>query len=495
VSEVGRQHAPKVAALRAEAAGLLSGAGRERLLRHVATCEVCAEHLRGARRFHALVSRATGQPTLDASGTVQRVMVRNRLAQRRARVQWGGLAVAAGVLLALFLGIRDNEQGANERHDASAKHQPAPKAPAAAPQVVSEVLAVAVTALRGEVHVVEPAHPERLLGIDDPVREHSVLRVAERAAVDLALGEAASVHLSGGSEVALDAVRSDHIALRLTRGVISNAVTKRAEGQSYEVLALGHRVAVRGTLFAVRAGGPFGLAVQCDEGSVEVIAPSGETTLLRAPATWNERVIAPAGAAPEPKLQVELPYARRDGSVLTLPAVEGLEGWQVGGQVYPGGDALRMRMPPGAHDLVALLGGDKRHVIKVEVDAIGAQVRPSDLSFAKAPEETAAPSPAAEPAVDVDASSVILAGRPALQRCYERSLKNESSGSHALRLSISIDPRGRVRKVEPASQKPGVALPAELAQCIRTAVQSWHFPAPGGEGITLEAPLRFQLRR
>jgi hypothetical protein len=90
---------------------------------------------------------------------------------------------------------------------------------------------------------------------------------------------------------------------------------------------------------------------------------------------------------------------------------------------------------------------------------------------------------------------VILAGRPALQRCYERSLKNESSGSHALRLSISIDPRGRVRRVEPASQKPGVELPAELAQCIRTAVQSWHFPAPGGEGITLEAPLRLQLRR
>lgn len=489
MSEAGRQHAPKVAALRAEAAGLLSGAGRERLLRHVASCEVCAEHLRGARRFHALVSRATGQPTLDAGGTVQRVMVRNRLAQRRARVQWGGLAVAAGVFLALFLGIRD------EQRDASAKRQPAPKAPVAAPQVASELLAVAVTALRGEVHVIEPAHPERLLGIDDPVREHSVLRVAERASVDLALGEAASVHLSAGSEVALDAVRSDHIALRLSRGVISNAVTKRAEGQSYEVLALGHRVAVRGTLFAVRAGGPGGLSVQCDEGMVEVIAPSGETTLLRAPATWNERVIAPAGTAPEPKLEVELPYARRDGPVLSLPAVDGLEGWQVGGQVYPGGGALRMRMPPGAHDLVALLGGDKRHVIKVEVDAIGAQVLPSDLPFAKAPEETAAPPPPAEPAVDVDASSVILAGRPALQRCYERSLKNESSGSHALRLSISIDPRGRVRKVEPASQKPGVELPSELAQCIRTAVQSWHFPAPGGEGITLEAPLRFQLRR
>jgi hypothetical protein len=491
VSEAGRQHAPKIAALRAEAAGLLSGAGRERLLRHVASCEVCAEHLRGARRFHALVSRATGQPTLDAGGTVERVMVRNRLAQRRARVQWGGLAVAAGVFLALFLGTREK----SEHRDASAERQAAPKAPAAAPQVVSELLPVAVTALRGEVHVIEPAHPERLLEIDDPVREHSVLRVAERASVDLALGEAASVHLSAGSEVALDAVRSDHIALRLTRGVVSNAVTKRAEGHSYEVLALGHRVAVRGTLFAVRAGGPFGLAVRCDEGLVEVIAPSGETTLLRAPATWNERVIAPAGAAPEPKLEVELPHARRDGAVLTLPAMEGLEGWQVGGQVYPGGGALRMRMPPGAHDLVALLGGDKRHVIKVEVDAIGAQVLPSDLSFAKAQEETAAPAPAAEPAVDVDASGVILAGRPALQRCYERSLKNESSGSHALRLSISIDPRGRVRKVEPASQKPGVELPAELAQCIRSAVQSWRFPAPGGEGITLEAPLRFQLRR
>jgi hypothetical protein len=155
---------------------------------------------------------------------------------------------------------------------------------------------------------------------------------------------------------------------------------------------------------------------------------------------------------------------------------------------------MKMRVPPGALDLMALLGDGRREVVQIQVDGVGAQVEPADLPFLKTPEAPiATPTPGAE--ADIDASSVILAGRPALQRCYERSLKNESSGSQALRLSISIDPRGRVRKVEPASQKPGEALPPELAQCIRAAVLAWSFPAPGGDGLTLEAPLRFQLRR
>ena len=151
-------------------------------------------------------------------------------------------------------------------------------------------------------------------------------------------------------------------------------------------------------------------------------------------------------------------------------------------------------MPPGTVDLVALLQGGRQEIVHVQVDGIGVQVDPKDLSFLKAPDEHAAVAHPV-PATDIDASKVILEGRPALQRCYEKSLKNESSGSQALRLSISIDPRGRVRKVEPASQKPGEPLPAELAQCIRLSVMSWQFPPPGGDGLQLEAPLRFQLRR
>jgi hypothetical protein len=488
VTEQRREHAPKIAALRAEAAGLLSGDGRTRLLRHVEQCEICAEHLRGARRFHELVSRATGVPSFDTDKTVRSAVMRNRLVQRRTRIQWGGVLVAAGVLLAVVLATRHNEE-----LRATKRPSIAPSAPAAAPVVESKLLAVAVTALRGEVRVIEPARPERLLTMEDSVAEHSVLRVADRGSVDLALGEEAAVHLAAGSEVAFDAVRSDRIALRLTRGELSNAVGKRSTQQSYEVIAAGHRVVVRGTLFAVRAGGAAGVSVRCDEGVVEVIAPDGTTTLLAAPASWRERVGGAAAGAPAPQLEAIKPYAVRAGSVLTLPPTAGLEGWEIGGQARPASELLRMRVPPGSLDVVALLGGGRREVVHVEVDGIGAQLDPKDLAFLEPPD---APAPAPVPgATDIDASSVILAGRPALQRCYERSLKNESSGSHALRLSISIEPRGRVKKVEPASQKPGEKLPAELAQCIRLAVMSWQFPAPGGDGLQLEAPLRFQLRR
>jgi hypothetical protein len=489
LTESSREHAPKVAALRAEAAGLLSGEGRARLLRHVAGCEVCAEQLRGARRFHELVSRATGVPSFDSEHTVRSAVMRNRLVQRRTRIQWGGVLVAAGVLLAVVLATRHNKE-------LQAGKQPsvAPQAPAASPVVESKLLAVAVTAVRGEIYVIEPARPERMLTIDDSVLEHSVLRSSARAALDLALGDEAAVHLAAQSEVALDAARSDRIALRLIRGELSNSVGKRSAQQSYEVIAAGHRVVVRGTLFAVRAGGDAGVTVQCDEGVVEVIAPDGKTTRLTAPASWREHVGGAAATAPAPMLEAIEPYAVRGGAVLTLPSAAGLEGWEIAGRARPASELLRMRVPPGAQDVVALLGGGRREVVHVEVDGIGAQIDPKDLAFLKAPEAAVA-SPVARAETEIDASSVILAGRPALQRCYERSLKNESSGSHALRLSISIDPRGRVKKVEPASQKPGEALPAELAQCIRLAVTSWQFPAPGGDGLQLEAPLRFQLRR
>jgi hypothetical protein len=487
LTEHAPEHAPKVAALRAEAAGLLSGEGRARLLRHVESCEVCAEHLRGARRFHALVSRATGVPSFDSDTSARRAVMRNRLAQRRTRIQWGGVVVAAGVLLAVMLATRHNDE-------LNARKAPAVGAPAreAAPVVESKLLAISITALRGDVRMIEPAHRERPLAMEDSVGEHSALRTGASASVDLALGDEASVHLAADSEVALDAVRSDRVALRLTRGELSSSVAKRSPQQSYEVIAAGHRVAVRGTLFAVRASAEHGVSVQCDEGSVEVLGPDGKTTLLTAPASWNERTGAASG--PTPKLEAPKPYAVKGGAVLTLPSLPGIASWEIGGQAQPASDLLKMRVPPGALDLVALLGDGRREVVQIQVDGVGAQVAPADLPFLKAPEAPiATPTPGAES--DIDASSVILTGRPALQRCYERSLKNESSGSQALRLSISIDPRGRVRKVEPASQKAGETLPPELAQCIRTAVLAWRFPAPGGDGLQLEAPLRFQLRR
>lgn len=486
MTEPPTEHTPKMAALRAEAAGLLSGEGRARLLKHVARCEICAEHLRGARRFHAIVSRATGQPVVDESGAVQRVMVRNRLAQRRARVQWGGLAVAAGVLIAVLIANR----GSEDERVAAVKPAPPPvQAPATAP-AESALLTVTVTALRGDVKLLAPASAERALSIEDAVLEHGVLRTGAQASVDLALGEVANVHVGAESELALDAIRSDRVALRLTRGEVSNAVAKRAPAQSYEVLAAGHRVAVRGTLFAVRAGGLSGLAVRCDEGVVEIIMPNGESALLRAPASWNEHIGAADAARPAP-LAVVAPYAVRGGAVLTLPRLPGMEVWEIGGAAYPADTELKMRVPPGVLELGARLGDGRREVIPIEVDAVGRQITPKDLPFVRVRE----PAAAQLPEVEIDASKVILEGRPALQRCYERSLKNESSGSQALRLSIAVDPRGRVRKVEPAAQNGSTELPAELARCIRTTVLSWRFPAPGGDGLTLEAPLRFQLRR
>jgi len=352
-----------------------------------------------------------------------------------------------------------------------------------------------VTALQGQVQVAEPGSDARTLSFADSVREQSVLQLGAGAWVDLALGEVAGVHLSPGTELALDETRPDRVALRLVRGSISNDVARRGSDQNYEILAASHRIVVRGTRFAVRAGGTGGVAVRCDEGVVEVFAPDGDSTLLRAPATWSERVIARPDAAVEPALEVATPYVLSEGAPLSLPVFEGLEGWELKGQAVPADGELTMRVPPGSLELVALLAGGRREVVKLDVDPLGVRVAPEDLSFLASEQDDQPPPAATGPAREIDASGVIRAGRPALQRCYERSLKNESSGSHALRLSIAIDPKGRVRKVEPSGQQAGVELPSDLVRCIRTTVSAWRYPAPGGDGISLEAPLRFQLRR
>jgi hypothetical protein len=183
---------------------------------------------------------------------------------------------------------------------------------------------------------------------------------------------------------------------------------------------------------------------------------------------------------------------------LPSPAsVPGLTGWELGGQAHSAAD-LQMRVPAGQLELTALLSRDRREIVRVTVDPLGTRVAPGDLAFARPrePAESLLPGGEAPGSVVGDASAVIRAGTPALQRCYERSLKNESNGSLSLRLAVVLDARGRVREVESSVAEGSTAkLPRALAQCIRTTVSGFRFAPPGDDGARIEAPLRFQLRR
>jgi ferric-dicitrate binding protein FerR (iron transport regulator) len=483
-------HAPKIAALRAEAAGLLSGDGRKRLLQHVASCAVCAEHLRGARRFHALVSAgaAPSIPPIEGNMAAQRAFARERLARRRATATWVGLSIAAAAAFTIALLVQ-RPPWAEESEQQSAVPVLVPQATRVPP--AGEPLAIAITALSGDVRVQDAKGGERRVAMETPLAEGVALRTGPSARIDLALGRVAGVRLGAETRIELARVRDELVTLRLEAGELSNAVAPRTEAQTYEIEAAGFTVRVRGTLFAVRALAD-GVEVQCDEGSVEVLGADGVSRgVLRAPAAWRS-----TGAASQRQVALPNPLVA-DGAVLVLPKLDSVLGWELGGRVEAAAGELQMRVPRGEAQLTAQLTGGGRHTIPIVIDAVGRRVNPEELKLARDTEE--ASEGALLPPMAGDASEVIRLGRPALQRCYERSLKNETGGALSMRLSIAIDPRGKVRSVQAKPvAKAGVAeapsLPRALDGCIRSAVLGWRFPPPGAQGALLEAPLRFQLR-
>lgn len=82
---------------------------------------------------------------------------------------------------------------------------------------------------------------------------------------------------------------------------------------------------------------------------------------------------------------------------------------------------------------------------------------------------------------------VLHNGRSALQQCYERALKRNNSlqvQQLKLTLAFTVQPTGRATSV---SVKPN--YDSSMAECIRTAVDRWRFPAFGGSPQPIEAPV------
>jgi hypothetical protein len=489
-------HAPKIAALRAEAAGLLSGEGRKRLMQHVARCEVCAEHLRGARRFHSVLTGGARRslPPIEGSLVAQRAFARERLARRRATATWVGLSIAAAAAFTIAVLVQ-RPPGTELSAPESSVEAPAPGASrlptAGAPLVVT------VTALSGEVRMNDSKGGERRVEMDSELAEGVGLRTGPFGRVDLALGRVSGVRVGAETRVTLARMRDELVTLELEAGELANAVAPRAEAQTYEIEAGGFTVRVRGTRFAVRLQVPDAIEVQVDEGSVEVLGPDGKSQgLLKAPASWRSATAAERSPASAP-VAIPVPLVS-DSAVLVLPKLDSVVYWEIGGRLESAAGELQMRVPRGDAELTAQLAGGGRHTIPISIDAVGRRVNPEDLKIRRDTSDALSDG-AAPPPMASNASEVIRLGRPALQRCYERSLKNETGGALSMRLSIALDSRGKVRSVQAhpvpkAGAAEAPALPVALDRCIRSTVSSWRFPPTGDEGAVIDAPLRFQLR-
>jgi len=476
-------HEPKLRALAAYREGKLGRVPRAAVERHLAACAVCREALAGLRRFAALApaARAAATPEIDWARMelpLQRAAVQLRRARRWRRAVLPALAVAAACLL-VVLASRERES------------RPVVVAvPRAVPAVreVAPLLSLRIAAIVGQAHAIDAAGRRVPVNLDTRPGERWTLHTEPGSELHLVLEGTAAVLLAGDSQLELGRAREGAVELALARGRVVNVVRKLGASARYTIAALGYEVAVRGTHFSVEHDRQGLLAVQVDEGSVAVLRDGALVAELVAPQHWLQA----SGVAPSTGGALARPREPLQGfeawPALSVPVWARVVSWEIDGTRIGAAGELTMRVPGGDHDLTALLADGRTMRASVHVDPIGTRFDPRALRMTEAPGDRA---PEAAPPDAGVAAAVIRAGLPDLQRCYQRSLRNQASGALSARLQLRIDPRGRVREAKVSAS---AELPPILTDCIRSVATRWSFPAPGGAGITFEAPIRFQPR-
>ena len=497
-------HEPKLAALRQLAAGRLSERGRQRLLRHVARCEPCRTALEGLRRFEVLAheTAASEPPAIEWARIEAAALSAAQSELRRRRVRRWLPAIAAAALVVLGLQL----------WRAQPQTEPLARRPAVAPAPTTAPAAVAVeiTALVGAVHARLPDGRTIELSLDSRPEPGWTIETGAGAEAHLSLADTAQVLVPGEASLLLDRLAPDAIALGVARGNVVSKV-RPLGGRRYDVAAAGYLVSVRGTHFSVRSdAAPSSEGQRVDvhvtEGHVHVLDPTGTRVAdLLAPSDWASAPPAtppaggvPAGGVPAggaaaggvTGLRIARHASARGDAIFSIPWLAPVVAWHIGGDRLSAAGELRMRVPPGMLALGAELGDGRIVELQVEVSPLGTRFDPAWLRLPSA----ARPSER-RPAGELDpaaASSVLRSAQPAMQRCYERSLRTtDLSGSVKLKLRLAIDGAGKVRTSTLEASNP---VPESMSSCVRDATRTLLFPPPGGGGVTFEAPLSFRTR-
>ena len=104
----------------------------------------------------------------------------------------------------------------------------------------------------------------------------------------------------------------------------------------------------------------------------------------------------------------------------------------------------------------------------------------------RAPE---APRVPGDTALGAAAADILRDGMPAIEWCYERSLRHRESLAGRLDLRIDVAPSGQVRRAYAGADELG---DSDLVACIARRVEGWRFPQ--SRGAILSYPLVFEPR-
>lgn len=506
-----RPHPPKLGALFAYDAGILSDEATARVERHLGSCAACARAL-GDIRAYAQVRHEeaeVGYAEPDWS-KMELVLAREAKAQvRQGRTErallWPAVALAAAVLLAIVSQL--DRSGTEGRGDESAR-APGP-APMTADQIAAltpppspaqQPLAGEVTALAGGATVDSATGGEPLV-IGSSLREGQRIVTGPAANVHGRLWVETGIVVHAESKVRLSRVRLDGIVLALEEGVVSSRVEK-LEGAApipgrdapeahhddvrrYEVWAEPYVIAVRGTRFAVTRR-EAGVAVTVDEGVVEVLRDGQLVARVPAPGQWR------SSAEIEGLPLHEVPEARALGEValrwptLRLPRRANLRRWMVDGSSFLASGEVALRIADGpvvieAEDLRGRLLRAEVVVGKEGLTLDPEAIRPSApvIRHGHLPTELVTP--------------VVRAGQPGLRRCYEQALARDLPDvGGRMEVTLTVGLMGDVERAELQAERPP---PATFVRCIEGQVMRWQFPPPRGGKAVFAMPLVFSPRR
>jgi hypothetical protein len=495
-------HAPKLLALEAYAAGLLSAAGVARLERHLSGCARCNEALAHVRSYALLreeaersdvplldwerLEAALDGPAHDASANDVQMGASVPRAQQPARRRSGKLIALAWPVLAVaatlvFAWIGMSGQPAPE---ASA---PAHTQPAATPTTSAETLTAQITLLAGNV-TLEQDGVARPLTLSSEVHEGARLVTAPGAALHVTWSSGTGFALGEASGLRLAKLRRDEVELQLEHGRVANQVHTLAVGQRYAVHSGELSAHVRGTRFTVehqpaRAASPMGERVSVQEGRVEV-QRAGQVLALLIPGQSYENPKRDKPAVVTEQTVHGVVDLHADWGTLQLGALSDLHAWIVDGERIAPQAGLSMRLPLGGTQLTFEDARGQIRSVALDLRERITRLEPGALAKLVAPKE--ARSGYLEPE---QISQVIKAGVEPLRRCYERGLRVMPTLAGKLVLSMRVGGDGRVVRAEPK----GSELPVEVSRCISLEAGRMVFPKPeGGGAVSFEVPLNLR---
>jgi hypothetical protein len=468
-------HAPKVAALLAYDADLLSAEGVRRIEAHLEVCDVCRETVASMRVYDAVVNEArrASAPTIDYSRMelALRREARATASALRSPDAGGGNAWLAAALLAaaaVLLVVLPGEP-APPPPDSERSSDRAPTA--LPPPVLGEITAtVGLTTY-------EPA-VDRELRVGDPVRAGMGLATDAASEAHVRLADGTGVQLLEHTRLRVDELRDGRVRLELVDGAVSNEVADLGDGDRYEVRAGPWVVSVHGTRFSVRHQ-RGALAVEVTEGVVEVRFHERLVRRLSAPATWSsDPGLSPAGVA-EP---IGLGPGSDDWPVVEIAENDAVSEWQVGDRRLPAG-RIAMRAPVGDLDVVGWADGRValRRVVAVLRD--GARLAPEPV----APDAPAVRIGTLEPEL---IAPVVQRGQHRLRQCKNLADRGETEVFGRFTLQITIDRTGAVRRANLVTLSGQTS--ESFVACVLGQARGWAFPPPTGGIVNVDVPLRFQ---